>query len=106
MFSSLILGTLISIKASRFWTVIEFLIPFLEFYNILGFFKCNFCFLNFVFNTFIVFYSFRAVFTWLSKVTEELVWFWFYYALWFASVFTFGFTTVKWKPLYNLKFEL
>ena len=31
---------------------------------------------------------FRAVFTWLSKVIEELVWFWFYYALWLASVFT------------------
>ena len=30
----------------------------------------------------------RAVFTWLSKVIEELVWFWFYYALWLASVFT------------------
>ena len=33
-------------------------------------------------------YSERAVFTWLSKVIEELVWFWFYYALWLASVFT------------------
>ena len=32
--------------------------------------------------------SYRAVFTWLSKVIEELVWFWFYYALWLASVFT------------------
>ena len=31
---------------------------------------------------------YRAVFTWLSKVIEELVWFWFYYALWLASVFT------------------
>ena len=30
----------------------------------------------------------RAVFTWLSKVIEELVWFWFYYARWLASVFT------------------
>ena len=30
----------------------------------------------------------RAVFTRLSKVIEELVWFWFYYALWLASVFT------------------
>ena len=27
-------------------------------------------------------------FTSLSKVIEELVWFWFYYALWLASVFT------------------
>ena len=33
-------------------------------------------------------YVYRAVFTWLSKVIEELVWFWFYYALWLASVFT------------------
>ena len=41
----------------------------------------------------------RAVFTWLSKVIEELVWFWFYYALYFG----FGFTTVKWKPLYLYK---
>ena len=32
--------------------------------------------------------SYRAVFTWLSKVIEELVWFWFYYALCLASVFT------------------
>ena len=31
---------------------------------------------------------YRAVFTWLSKVIEELVWFWFYYALWLVSVFT------------------
>ena len=30
----------------------------------------------------------RAVFSWLSKVIEELVWFWFYYGLWLASVFT------------------
>ena len=36
-------------------------------------------------------YNSRAVFTWLSKVIEELVWFWFYYALWLASVFTFCF---------------
>ena len=33
-------------------------------------------------------YNNRAVFTWLWKVIEELVWFWFYYALWLASVFT------------------
>ena len=33
-------------------------------------------------------FAFRAVFTWLSKVIEELVWFWFYCALWLASVFT------------------
>ena len=35
-----------------------------------------------------MFFVFRAVLTWLSKVIEELVWFWFYYALWLASVFT------------------
>ena len=34
------------------------------------------------------YHLYRAVFTWLSKVIEELVWFWFYYALWLASVFT------------------
>ena len=32
--------------------------------------------------------TYRAVFTWLPKVIEELVWFCFYYALWLASVFT------------------
>ena len=36
----------------------------------------------------ITIWQYRAVFTWLSKVIEELVWFWFYYALWLASVFT------------------
>ena len=30
----------------------------------------------------------KGKYIWLSKVIEELVWFWFYYPLWLASVFT------------------
>ena len=32
-------------------------------------------------------FVYRAVFTWLSKGIQELVWFWFYYALWLATLF-------------------